>query len=126
MKESDKKEYASGEKGYYKLTVRQLREDVTDQNIVIEDKLETQGASIVKDSIFVKKNGIELKDAKIEADDTGFVIQTGASLSDKDKIEVCYEVVLKQKAQSLKKICKTQRKQEEIFHRKLRRSRRYM
>ena len=67
VKESDKKEYASGEKGYYKLTVRQLREDVTDQNIVIEDKLETQGASIVKDSIFVKKNGIELKDAKIEA-----------------------------------------------------------
>lgn len=55
VKESDKKEYASGEKGYYKLTVRQLREDVTDQNIVIEDKLETQGASIVKDSIFVKK-----------------------------------------------------------------------
>ena len=104
VKESDKKEYASGEKGYYKLTVRQLREDVTDQNIVIEDKLETQGASIVKDSIFVKKNGIELKDAKMEADDTGFVIQTGASLSDMDKIEVCYEMVFKQKAQSLKKL----------------------
>ena len=42
-------------KGYYKLTVRQLREDVTDQNIVIEDKLETQGASIVKDSIFCEE-----------------------------------------------------------------------
>ena len=57
---------------------------IRDRNIVIEDKLETQGASIVKDSIFVKKNGIELKDAKIEADDTGFVSQTGASLSDMD------------------------------------------
>lgn len=43
VKESDKKEYASGEKGYYKLTVRQLREDVTDQNIVIEDKLKPKG-----------------------------------------------------------------------------------
>lgn len=106
VKESDKKEYASGEKGYYKLTVRQLREDVTDQNIVIEDKLETQGASIVKDSIFVKKNGIELKDAKIEADDTGFVIQTGASLSDMDKIEVCYEMVFKTESTEPEKNCK--------------------
>lgn len=44
---------------------------------------------------FCEENGIELKDAKIEADDTGFVIQTGASLSDMDKIEVCYEVVFK-------------------------------
>ena len=55
VKESDKKEYASGEKGYYKLTVRQLREDVTDQNIVIEDKLETQGASIVKRQHFCEE-----------------------------------------------------------------------
>ena len=114
MKESDKKEYASGEKGYYKLTVRQLREDVTDQNIVIEDKLETQGASIVKDSIFVKKNGIELKDAKIEADDTGFVIQTGASLSDMDKIEVCYEVVFKTESTEPEKIVNTAKARGDI------------
>lgn len=114
VKESDKKEYASGEKGYYKLTVRQLREDVTDQNIVIEDKLETQGASIVKDSIFVKKNGIELKDAKIEADDTGFVIQTGASLSDMDKIEVCYEVVFKTESTEPEKIVNTAKARGDI------------
>ena len=114
VKESDKKEYASGEKGYYKLTVRQLREDVTDQNIVIEDKLETQGASIVKDSIFVKKNGIELKDAKIEADDTGFVIQTGASLSDMDKIEVCYEMVFKTESTEPEKIVNTAKARGDI------------
>ena len=114
VKESDKKEYASGEKGYYKLTVRQLREDVTDQNIVIEDKLETQGASIVKDSIFVKKNGIELKDAKIEAGDTGFVIQTGASLSDMDKIEVCYEVVFKTESTEPEKIVNTAKARGDI------------
>ena len=92
-------------KDNYKLTVRQLREDVTDQNIVIEDKLETQGASIVKDSIFVKKNGIELKDAKIEADDTGFVIQIRSIVVRLwIKLKSAMKWYLKQKAQSLKKL----------------------
>ena len=93
VKESDKKEYVSGEKGYYKLTVRQLREDVTDSNIVIEDAFENKGATLVKDSIFVKKNGVKLNDIKVEASETGFKIETGTTLSDMDKIEVCYEVV---------------------------------
>ena len=93
VKESDKKEYISGEKGYYKLTVRQLREDVTDSNIVIEDAFENKGATLVKDSIFVKKNGVKLNDIKVEASETGFKIETGTTLSDMDKIEVCYEVV---------------------------------
>lgn len=93
VKESDKKEYVSGEKGYYKLTVRQLREDVTDSNIVIEDAFENKGATLVKDSIFVKKNGVKLNDIKVEASEIGFKIETGTTLSDMDKIEVCYEVV---------------------------------
>lgn len=107
VKESDKKEYASGEKGYYRLTVRQLREDVADQNIVIEDRLETEGASIVKDNIFVKKNGTELKEAKIEASETGFVICTGAALSDMDKIEVCYEAVFETENTESEKVVNT-------------------
>lgn len=93
VKESDKKEYTSGETGYYKLTVRQLREDVTDTNIVIEDAIQTQGGMIKEDSIFVKKNGTVLKDAQIEVSDTAFRIFTGTDLSDMDKIEVCYEVL---------------------------------
>lgn len=93
VKESDKKEYTSGETGYYKLTVRQLREDVTDMNIVIEDAIQTPGGTIQKDSILVKKNGTVLKDAQIEVSDTAFRILTGADLSDMDKIEVCYEVL---------------------------------
>lgn len=104
VKESDKKEYASGEKGYYKLTVRQLREDVTDNNIVIEDTFETKGVTLVKDSIFVKKNGVELKEAKIEASETGFRIETGATLSDMDKIEVCYEVVFETESTEQEKV----------------------
>ena len=106
-KESDKKEYVSGEKGYYKLTVRQLREDVTDQNIVIEDLLETPGAVLVKDNIFVKKNGIELKDVRTEITETGFKISTGTSLSDMDKIEVVYEVVFETDSTEPQKVVNT-------------------
>ena len=93
IKESDKKEYVSGETGYYKLTVRQLREDVSDNNIVIEDAIQTPGAVIKKDSILVKKNGVELRDIKADVSDTGFMVNTGTTLSDMDKIEVCYEVL---------------------------------
>ncbi|MDY4694233.1 MAG: isopeptide-forming domain-containing fimbrial protein [Blautia sp.] len=92
VKECDRKEYESGDTGYYKLTVRQLREDVTDDNIVIEDALQTFGGILKKDSIFVMKNGEEIKNAAVEASDTGFIISTGTGLSDKDKLEVCYEV----------------------------------
>ena len=63
----------------------------------------------------MKKNGIELKDAKIEADDTGFVIQTGASLSDKDKIEVCYEVVFKTESTEPEKNCKHSESKRRYF-----------
>lgn len=42
VKESDKKEYVSGEKGYYKLAVRQLKENITEENIVIKDEISTQ------------------------------------------------------------------------------------
>lgn len=93
VKESDKKEYVSGETGYYKLTVRQLREDVTDTNIIVEDALQTPGGKIKKDSILVKKNGTELKDIKVDSADTGFAVSTGTELSDMDKIEVFYEVL---------------------------------
>ena len=114
VKESDKKEYASGEKGYYKLTVRQLREDVSDQNIIIEDILENPNASIIKDSIFVKKNGIEMKDISTEIRETGFVINTGASLSDMDKLEVCYETVFKTESTEPEKVVNTARARGDI------------
>lgn len=81
-----------GEKGYYKLTVRQLREDVTADNIVIEDTLNSRGASLIKDSILIKKNGGKLENAEIEAVDNGFRITAGTSLRDKDKLEIYYIV----------------------------------
>lgn len=114
VKESDKKEYLSGEKGYYKLTVKQLREDVTDKNIVIEDAFETEGITLIKDSIFVKKNDVELKDIKVEASETGFRIETGTTLSDKDKIEVCYEVIFETESTEQTKVVNTARAKGDI------------
>lgn len=93
VKESDKKEYKVGEKGYFTIAIRQLREDVTAENIVVEDTITSSGAVIEKDSILLKKNGEIIEAASIEASDTGFRITTGASLSDRDKLEVCYKVL---------------------------------
>lgn len=100
VKESDKKEYKVGEKGYFTIAIRQLREDVTAENIVVEDTLASSGAVIKKDSILIKKNGEIIKAAVIEASDTGFRITTGAALSDRDKLEVCYEVLFQKLPQN--------------------------
>ena len=83
----------SGETGYYTLKVRQLREDVTDENIVITDAFQTEGVKIKKESVLVKKNGTVLKDAKTEISEAGFVIHTGTGLGDSDKLEIYYEAV---------------------------------
>lgn len=45
------------------------------------------------ESIVIKKNGEILKDTVIDSSDTGFVIRTGTGLSDRDTMEVCYEVL---------------------------------
>lgn len=100
VKESDKKEYKVGEKGYFTIVIRQLREDVTAENIVVEDTLASSGAIIKKDSILLKKNGEIIKAAAIEATDSGFRITTGATLSDRDKLEICYEVLFQKLPQN--------------------------
>lgn len=93
VKESDQKEYYVGDTGYYKLTVRQLREDVHADNIVIEDALNHPGAILLTDSILIKKNNKPLEGALIEASAAGLRIVTGTNLSDADKIEVFYKVL---------------------------------
>ncbi|MDO4276277.1 MAG: hypothetical protein Q4D16_21620 [Eubacteriales bacterium] len=98
VKESDQKEYYVGEEGYYKLTVRQLREDVHAENIVIEDALNHQGAVIQKGSILIRKNGQLLENAILEASEGGFRIVTGTDLYDYDKIEVFYKVLFESPA----------------------------
>lgn len=92
-KESDKKEYRVGDTAYYKLVVRQLREDVTADNLVIEDIMDNGYAQIQMDSILVRKNSQPLENAVVEGDGNRFFITTGTSLSDADKLEVFYKVL---------------------------------
>lgn len=92
VKESDKKEYHVGETGYYKLTVRQLREDVTARNITIQDYLSNPGAVLLPDSILVKLNNQVLENAVIEQIENGFQVKAGIELSDTDKLEIFYKV----------------------------------
>ena len=73
--------------------MRQLKENITEENIVIKDEISTPGATLNPESIVIKKNGEILKDTVIDSSDTGFVIRTGTGLSDRDTMEVCYEVL---------------------------------
>ena len=81
---------------------------------MIEDAFETEGITLIKDSIFVKKNDVELKDIKVEASETGFRIETGTTLSDKDKIEVCYEVIFETESTEQTKVVNTARAKGDI------------
>lgn len=93
VKESDKVQYCQGETGYYKLTIRQLREDVKAENIVVEDSISGQGAVLLTDSILVKKNGQIVKPVEIQTGENSFRILTGLSLADADKMEICYKII---------------------------------
>lgn len=99
MKESDKAQYCQGETGYYKLTVRQLREDVKAENIVVEDCISGQGAVLQSDSILLKKNGQIERPVEIQTGENSFRILTGLALTDADKMEICYKVLFKEASQ---------------------------
>lgn len=92
VKESDKKEYQVGEEAQYKLTVRELQDNITAKQVVINDAFQTEGMKISK--INVRLNGEDLEGAEIEqTSDNSFTINTYADLSVQDKIEVYYTVV---------------------------------
>lgn len=94
VKESDKIDYSVGETGHYKLTVRQLREDVIAKQVVITDQLQTEGAYILPETLKYTLNGKTMPDAVAEfnEDNTGFTLTTGVDMGDEDKIEVYYDV----------------------------------
>lgn len=92
VKESDKVEYQVGEKAQYKLTIRELRDNITAKQVVVTDTFEKEGMKISK--INVRLNGEKLDGAEIEQTaDNAFVINTGADLTIEDKLEVFYTVV---------------------------------
>lgn len=89
VKTSDKSEYKKGETGKYTLKVTTPDQLVT--NVVINDQFEKTGMSI--SNIVVTLNGEDITDqCGIEANDTGFKIETGKDITSADTLNVTYDV----------------------------------
>lgn len=91
VKESNKTQYQIGEEAQYKLTIRQLREDVVAKDVVVTDHFEKPGMEISK--INVRLNGQKLNAEITMNSDNSFTIHTGIDMVDTDKLEVMYTVV---------------------------------
>lgn len=92
VKESDKTQYQIGEEAQYKLTVRELRDNITAKQVVITDSFCQEGMKISK--INVRLNGRNLESARIDQTaDHSFTVYTGTDLTIEDKLEVFYSVV---------------------------------
>ena len=93
-KKSNKSRYAIGEVATYTLTVKQTKENLTANNVVITDKFaQENGMAYDADSMEVKLNKEDItKDCKITVEGNNFKIETGKNISDEDKLEVSYKV----------------------------------
>lgn len=93
-KKSNKSQYAIGEVATYTLTVKQTKENLTANNVVITDKFaQKDGMTYDADSMEVKLNKEDItKDCKITVEWNNFKIETGKNISDEDKLEVSYKV----------------------------------
>lgn len=93
-KKSNKSQYAIGEVATYTLTVKQTKENLTANNVVITDKFaQEDGMTYDADSMEVKLNKEDItKDCKITVEGNNFKIETGKNISDEDKLEVSYKV----------------------------------
>ena len=94
IKKSNKSQYAIGEVATYTLTVKQRKENLTANNVVITDKFaQEDGMTYDADSMEVKLNKEDItKDCKITVEGNNFKIETGKNISDEDKLEVSYKV----------------------------------
>lgn len=93
-KKSNKSQYAIGEVATYTLTVKQTKENLTANSVVITDKFaQEDGMAYDANSMEVKLNKEDItKDCKITVEGNNFKIETGKNISDEDKLEVSYKV----------------------------------
>lgn len=95
-KQSDKKIYAVGETGYYKLHITQGKEGMTAQNVKVIDEFEKEGMKI--QNIEVKLNEKDITaECKIDAKDHQFMIETGKDLGENDVMTVTYQVLFEKR-----------------------------
>ena len=95
-KQSDKKVYAVGETGYYKLHITQGKEGMTAQNVKVVDEFEKEGMKVQKIEVKLNKKDIT-SDCKIDAKDHQFTIETGKDLGENDVMTVTYQVVFEKR-----------------------------
>ena len=93
-KASDREVYAVGETGEYSVKVTNTKINTEAKNVVINDRIDTEGAIIKNDSIHVTDS--EGKDitskVKITANGLGYSIETGKNLSYGESFTVTYSV----------------------------------
>ena len=95
-KQSDKKVYAVGETGYYKLHITQGKEGMTAQNVKVVDEFEKEGMKVQKIEVKLNEKDIT-SDCKIDAKDHRFTIETGKDLGENDVMTVAYQVVFEKR-----------------------------
>lgn len=95
-KQSDKKVYAVGETGYYKLHITQGKEGMTAQNVKVVDEFEKEGMKVQKIEVKLNEKDIT-SDCKIDAKDHQFTIETGKDLGENDVMTVTYQVVFEKR-----------------------------
>ena len=95
-KQSDKKVYAVGETGYYKLYITQGKEGMTAQNVKVVDEFEKEGMKVQKIEVKLNEKDITA-DCKIDAKDHQFTIETGKDLGENDVMTVAYQVVFEKR-----------------------------
>lgn len=96
-KTSDKELYEVGDPIHYALTVSSIGEKAAEQ-VVITDEIQTEGVSLVKDSIIVKDpEGNDMTETcEIQATENGFDIHTGLDLEPGETMKVAYQAMADQ------------------------------
>lgn len=92
-KKSDKLIYAVGESAFYTLGMTQTGEDTVARNIIVTDEFQSKGMTIVGDSLQLRLNGSVVEASNIEVEQNRFVIHTGKSMGDGDRLDISYQTV---------------------------------
>lgn len=97
-KKADKETYSLGETGKYAITVKQTTEYGVAKQAVVEDCFAEEGMEILEGTLEVKLNGVAItpKSAALNEAKNGFRLETGIDLTDKDVLEVSYDVMFAQ------------------------------
>lgn len=106
-KTADKSAYQVGEVGRYRLTVRQLREDVTALQVNVWDDFDREGMFIVEDSVRMRLNGQTIEPQSIQTESNKFSIETGVDMKDSHKLEVYYQAAFDDPALAGKNVINT-------------------